>query len=100
MNSSALFKKFSSAALVVACVIAGAVGSEMFRAAPASAQQDGKTLAPGEALNAGEQRKQQTVLLQQLSDRLTRIEASLASGIKVKVTEMPAVVVKESTASK
>lgn len=100
MSSSSLIKKFSPAVLVVAGVIAGAIVSEMLRAAPALAQQDGKLLAPGEALNAGEQRRQQTVLLQQLSDRLTRIESTLAAGIKVKVTEMPPVIMKDPVGGK
>ncbi|MBY0310871.1 MAG: hypothetical protein K2W85_02255 [Phycisphaerales bacterium] len=98
--SSKPFRKFAPAVLVVAGVVAGAFVSEMIRATPALAQQDGKLLPPGEALNAGEQRRQQTVLLQQLSDRLTRIESTLAAGIKVKVTEMPPVIMKDPVSGK
>jgi len=88
-------------ALVLAGVAAGSLFSGMLRPGEVLAQNrsgnsDDKTLPPETVLNAADQRKQIIAPLVQINDRLTRIETMLNAGIKVKVTEMPPVVVKES----
>lgn len=83
-------KRLSPAVLVLAGVACGAVFSDALRPAAALAQQGGESMT-----NALEQRKQMIAQLSSISDRLTRIENALNTGIKVKVTEMPPVTVKE-----
>lgn len=86
-----LAKRLSPAVLVLAGVACGAIFSDAMRPSTALAQQ-----ASGDGMtNALEQRKQMITQLNNISDRLTRIENALNTGIKVKVTEMPPVTVKE-----
>jgi hypothetical protein len=46
--------------------------------------------------NAGEQRKQMILALQQMNSRMAAIESKLSGNISVKVVEMPPVTIKES----
>jgi hypothetical protein len=46
--------------------------------------------------NAAEQRKQMLIALQQMNTRMQAIENKLNTGLNVKVTEMPPVVIKDS----
>jgi hypothetical protein len=50
--------------------------------------------------NAAEQRKQMLLALQQMNTRLGAIENKLNSGLNVKVTEMPPVIIKDQPAKK
>jgi len=80
-------------ALVFAGIVAGALFSELMHPAAAMAQ-DGK-LPPDKILNSAEWTKQMNTNLQQINDRIVHLEATINSGIKVKVTEMPAVQLKD-----
>jgi len=79
------------AALVLAGVLAGSLFSDALRPAAALAQEKGDSMT-----NALEQRKVMIDKLTSINDRMTKIESALSSGIKVKVTEMPAVTMKEA----
>lgn len=89
-------RKFSSiakpAALVLGGLLAGSFFSDAFRPAAALAQEKGDSMT-----NALEQRKVMIDKLTTMNDRMTRIEAALTAGIKVKVTEMPPVTMKEAS---
>jgi hypothetical protein len=61
----------------------------MLRPAAALAQ-DGKSLPPEKILNSAENTKRMADGIAQMNERLGRIEATLNGGLKVKVTEMPA----------
>ena len=88
-------RKFSSiarpAALVLGGLLAGSLFSDALRPAAALAQDKGDGMT-----NALEQRKVMIEKLTSINDRMTRIETVLSSGIKVKVTEMPPVTMKEA----
>lgn len=88
-------RKYSSfakpAALVLGGLLAGSLFSDTFRPAAALAQEKGDSMT-----NALEQRKVMIDKLTSINDRMTKIEAALSSGIKVKVTEMPPVTMKEA----
>jgi hypothetical protein len=94
--SRANLARLTPLALVLAGVVAGSIFSELLRPTTALAQdKGGQSLPPDTVLNAAEQRKQLIVPLNQLNERLARIEGMLGAGIKVKVTEMPPVTMKE-----
>jgi hypothetical protein len=86
------FAALTPAALVIAGVLAGSLFSESLRPSAALAQEKGDSMT-----NALEQRKVMIEKLTMMNDRMTKIEAALSSGIKVKVTEMPPVTMKEAT---
>lgn len=81
-------------AVLVAGVAIGSMFSDALRPSAAMAQDTprGQLESP---FNATEQRKQIIAQLTQMNERLTRMETKLNTGISVKVTEMPAVIVKE-----
>ncbi len=79
------------AALVLGGLLAGSLFSDAFRPAAALAQDKGDSMT-----NALEQRKVMIDKLNSISDRMTRIETALTTGIKVKVTEMPPVTMKDA----
>lgn len=79
------------AALVLGGLLAGSLFSDALRPAAALAQEKGDSMT-----NALEQRKVMIDKLNSINDRMTRIETALSSGIKVKVTEMPPVTMKEA----
>ena len=62
------------------------------------AQPEPETTTP--PFNAAEQRKQMITQLDQISARLVTIEKKLNSGISVKVTEMPEVIVRDNSKKK
>lgn len=83
------------AAILGAGIVLGTVFADAIRPAAAFAQQGGTpTTAP--PWNAQQDRQENIRLLTSINDRLTKIETKLNSGISVKVTEMPAVVVKDN----
>jgi hypothetical protein len=89
-------RKFSTiakpAALVLGGLLAGSLFSDLLRPAPAFAQEKGEKMS-----NSLEQGKQMIDKLTSINDRLTRIETAMTSGLKVRVTEMPPVTMKEPT---
>ncbi len=87
---------FKPLGLVLVGVVAGTLFAEMLRPAAAFAQ-DGKQLPPEKILNSGELSKQIIAAINQVNDRLGRVESTLNAGLKVKVTEMPPVIVKEAS---
>jgi hypothetical protein len=89
MNASRTIRNFKPLALVLAGVLLGGLFSGMLRPSPALAQS--KDLPPEKILNSAENTKRIADGISQMNDRLGRIEAALNSGLKVKVTEMPAV---------
>lgn len=90
------FSALKPAALILAGLLAGSLFSEMLRPAAAIAQTKGDTIPPENLLNAAEQRKQLNTAINQVNERLNRIEGMLSTGIKVKVTEMPPVTMKDA----
>ena len=50
--------------------------------------------------NSADERKQMVMQLEQINKRLTNIETKLNSGISVKVTEMPAITIKDKPGAK
>ncbi len=58
------------------------------------AQQNQPSVEP--PFNAGEQRKQMILALQQMNSRMAAIESKLSGNIPVKVVEMPPVTIKET----
>lgn len=63
----------------------------------AGAQPEPERASP---FNAGEQRKQMIVQLEQMNKKLADLEKKLSSGISVKVVEMPEVIVKDPSKKK
>ena len=82
------FPALKPVALVLAGVLAGAVYSDALRPAAALAQ-DGK-IPPEKLLNSADQFRYMVTGINQTNERLARIENLLSTGVKVKVTEMPA----------
>jgi hypothetical protein len=87
-RSRTLMSSFKPAGLVLAGAIAGSMFSEMLR--PSNAMAQDRPLAPEKVLNSAEQTMRIANGMQQVNEKLTRIESMLNAGIKVKVTEMPA----------
>lgn len=99
MNSrSKYLRTFTPAALVLAGALIGSALSPMFAPAPAAAArpdpEKGDTISP---FNAGDQRRQMITQLTEMNQRLGRLESKINSGLTVKVTEMPAVTVKDTS---
>lgn len=93
------FKKLAPIALILAGVVLGTLGGELTKLRSAYAdnrQQQGDQPAPESILNAGEQRKQLNDKMVEVIAHLNKIEAKLNTGISVKVTEMPPVVMKDA----
>lgn len=86
-RSRTMFDTLKPAALVLAGAVAGSMFSELLRPANAHAQDK---LPPEKVMNSAEQTVRIANGMQQVNERLIRIESMLATGIKVKVTEMPA----------
>ena len=97
MNSQRIMwkKLVAPGAVLVAGIAIGSVFSDALRPNAAQAQDTprGQLESP---FNATEQRKQIIAQLTQMNERLTRMETKLNTGISVKVTEMPPVMVKEA----
>ena len=87
-RSRTMLDTLKPAALVLAGVVAGSMFSGFLR--PANALAQDKPLPPEKVMNSAEQTVRIANGIQQVNERLTRIEAMLTTGIKVKVTEMPA----------
>lgn len=102
LASTRSLRSFAPAALVLSGVLIGALMTPMLAPSPASAQDRGdKTASDGPSpFNSGDQRRQMIAQLTEMNSRLTKIEAKLNSGLSVKVTEMPAVVVKDNNSGK
>ena len=81
-------------ALVLAGLLSGAFFADMLRPAAAFGQ-DAK-IPPEKLLNSADQFRYMVAGINQTNERLTRIENLLSTGVKVKVTEMPPVTMKES----
>ncbi len=79
------------AVLLALLVLDGRGAREWSSEARAQVSQPDDPAASGQALvSASEQRKTMIAELRRVASRLERIESKLASGINVKVTEMPA----------
>lgn len=93
MGGSTIVKRFAVPAAVLSIgVCLGVMLGDGLGVRTAGAQQQS-----GESpFNATEQRKQIIEQLKQVNDRLAKVETKLNTGISVKVTEMPAVTVKET----
>ncbi|HMN39586.1 MAG TPA: hypothetical protein PKE29_01995 [Phycisphaerales bacterium] len=88
MKASRTLNTLKPIALVLAGAMLGGFFSDMLRASPALAQS--RDLPPEKILNSAEWTKRTADSVAQANERLGRIEAMLSAGIKVKVTEMPA----------
>ncbi len=88
MKTSRTISNFKPFALVLAGALLGGLASDMLRASPAMAQS--KDLPPEKILNSAENTKRMADGIAQMNERLGRIESALNAGLKVKVTEMPA----------
>ena len=87
-------RKLAPGALVLAGLTLGVLVSPMLSARPAAADPPRNTNEP--PFNSTEDRKQIIFQLTDMNQRLGRMEAKLNSGVSVKVTEMPPVVIKEA----
>lgn len=90
MDRRNLSKSSFAAAVFAGGLVVGTVAPQFFAAQPVSAQS-----ASESPFNSAEQRKQMIQQLTQINERLTKIETKLNSGISVKVTEMPPVIMKD-----
>ncbi len=88
MKTSRTLSNLKPFALVLAGAMLGGLFSDMLRASPAMAQS--RELPPEKILNSAENTKRIADGIAQLNERLGRIESTLNTGLKVKVTEMPA----------
>jgi hypothetical protein len=103
MRVRSLKHSWPAVAIVAAFFVGSQLGSSFTGEASAQVRTTGTpdptttqgTPTTSPPFNAAEQRQQQTAALDQINRRLAAIEAKLNSGISVKVTEMPAVIVKE-----
>jgi len=92
MRKSFKLSHLTAAAALLVGVFAGSQMGSL--AAPPAANAAGEPPDSLSPFNSGEQRRQMILQLTEMNQRLTRIEAKLNSGLSVKVTEMPAVTVK------
>lgn len=86
-----------TAGIVLAALFIVSQAGQWLNSAGAAPPRDDEPKVP---FNAAEQRKLMIVQLEQMNDRLKKIESALSAGINVKVTDMPAVKVMDNGGSK
>lgn len=91
-----LARLLPGAGVVAALLLAASAGSQAFGPSVASAQPSDDSVQAGRTppFNSAAERQAMISLLTQINERMARIETKLNTGLSVKVTEMPAISIK------